>query len=609
MTKIRISPDLTLPVDIATQTLLVVGKRGSGKSNTCVRMAEQLFAAGVPFVTIDPVDNWWGVKASGDGKGAGLAVYVFGGKHADAPLEPGGGALMADVLIESRVSAVLSVKHFTLRERARFVADFAHRLFERNTEPLHVFLEEAHEVAPQDKLHGDELMVNRVCNLAKLGRSCGIGVSAITQRPASLSKNLTTQAEILVAHRLIGPQDIAAIREWIKYHGDSEEILGELSGLGVGEAFLWAPGFPESKPLGLTRVQFLRRETFDSAATPKVGEKAREPRKLAPVDLAAIGEKMSATIERAKADDPKALRARIVGLERELAAAKKATPAAKVERVEVPITSDKEAAALDKAAQALTTLFDAHQRDLRRVVDAVAEKLQEHSARLALAMPARRSAEARINGHDVAPLLTRRAADGREGVVAPASAARNGHAPYPRPVRLVSATPPRSADAGDDGSLPKGAREMLRALAMFEPDGMTRAQVATFTGISVTGGTFAKYLSIMRTRELVVVDGEQLRATGAGLSAAGDLSDAPRSTEELVALWRGKLAAGARAMLDVLVAAHPRTVSRAELGAATSIEPSGGTFAKYLSTLHSAGLVEKVGGELRAGAALFLVAR
>lgn len=59
-------------------------------------------------------------------------------------------------------------------------------------------------------------------------------------------------------------------------------------------------------------------------------------------------------------------------------------------------------------------------------------------------------------------------------------------------------------------------------------------------------------------------------------------------------------------MLDVLVAAHPRTVSRAELGAATSIEPSGGTFAKYLSTLHSAGLVEKVGGELRAGAALFL---
>lgn len=31
---IRLAPDLTLPLDAVTQTLLVVGKRGSGKSNT-----------------------------------------------------------------------------------------------------------------------------------------------------------------------------------------------------------------------------------------------------------------------------------------------------------------------------------------------------------------------------------------------------------------------------------------------------------------------------------------------------------------------------------------------------------------------------------------------
>ena len=54
---------LSLPPDAATQTFLIVGKRGSGKSTTAVRMAEQLHAAGVPFVVIDPVDTWWGLKA------------------------------------------------------------------------------------------------------------------------------------------------------------------------------------------------------------------------------------------------------------------------------------------------------------------------------------------------------------------------------------------------------------------------------------------------------------------------------------------------------------------------------------------------------------------
>lgn len=313
--KLKIAEGLSLPIEAVTQTLLVVGKRNSGKSNTAVRFAEQLYHAGVPFVAIDPVDNWYGLKSSRDGKGPGLSVYVFGGPHGDLPLESAAGGLIADVIVDHRISAILSVKHFSVRERGRFVGDFAQRLFQRNKEPLHVFLEEAHEVAPQNPYKGEEEMLGHVARIWKLGRSSGLGGSAITQRPASLSKNITTQAEILIVHRTLGPQDVAAIREWIKYHGEREEILGQLSTLKTGEAFVWAPDFPEGSPIGLKRVTFYQRETFDSAATPKAGETRVEPKALATVDLNKLSLAMTATIEKARADDPARLRARIRDLE------------------------------------------------------------------------------------------------------------------------------------------------------------------------------------------------------------------------------------------------------------------------------------------------------
>ena len=212
---IRLAKNLGLPADIATQTTLIVGKRGSGKTSTGVRLIEQLGHAGIPFVVLDPADTWYGLKSSRDGRRPGLDVYVFGGRHRDVPLEPTAGKLIAEVLVEHRISMVLAIKEFSNRERARFVTDFCQELVRRNTEPLHVVLEEAHEVAPQSDFRGAEEMLGAVKRLWKLGRSSGIGGSAITQRPAALHKDITTQAEILIVHRTIGPQDVAAVRQWI----------------------------------------------------------------------------------------------------------------------------------------------------------------------------------------------------------------------------------------------------------------------------------------------------------------------------------------------------------------------------------------------------------
>ncbi len=85
--RFRAGKRLALPADAITQTFGILAVRGAGKSNLGAVMAEEMFAAKLPFVVVDPVGSWWGLRSSGDGKGAGVAVPIFGGAHGDVPLE------------------------------------------------------------------------------------------------------------------------------------------------------------------------------------------------------------------------------------------------------------------------------------------------------------------------------------------------------------------------------------------------------------------------------------------------------------------------------------------------------------------------------------------
>lgn len=125
MKGIRLADNLVLPPEAGTQTFLIVGKRGSGKTSTAVRLAEELHRVGIPFAVVDCVDVWWGLKASRDG-GRGLGVYVFGGRHGDLPLESTAGALMADVVVEHPLSRELLAEQLEIHPNGgRFGSDLA----------------------------------------------------------------------------------------------------------------------------------------------------------------------------------------------------------------------------------------------------------------------------------------------------------------------------------------------------------------------------------------------------------------------------------------------------------------------------------------------------
>lgn len=142
---------------------------------------------------------------------------------------------------------------------------------------------------------------------------------------------------------------------------------------------------------------------------------------------------------------------------------------------------------------------------------------------------------------------------------------------------------------------------MLEAIVSRHPKALTRNQVALMSGYAPTGGTFAKYLSTLRSAGLVDVRGDQLRATEVGLKVAGHVEP----VRDIVAMWRSKLGGGEQKLFDELVQAYPQSIDRAELGERTGYEASGGTFAKYLSTLRSIGVAETADGRVSASPDLF----
>lgn len=623
MKGLKIANDITLPLDAVTQTFLVVGKRGSGKSNTAARLVEQMHAARLPFVVLDPTDTWWGVKASADGAGPGLTdVYVFGGRKADLPLEAGGGALIADVLCEHRMSMVLSVKHLSGRARSAFMVAFAQTLFQKWAGgPLHVVLEEAHELAPQiggrgGGDDGEAAMLGAFKRLWKLGRASGIGGTAVTQRPASLSKDITTQSEILVAHRTIGPQDVKAVGEWIKYHGEQLGVLADLPSLPTGQAIVWAPEFPEGKPLGLVRAMVLRRETYDSASTPKVGEQRIEPKELAPVDLARLRTKMAATIEKAKADDPRELRARIGALERELATRIKGvtltaeTPATPVE---VLTDADREllgtavaemrrhselddtvGLAVERLRADMETAFKQSADWLGRVAELQAKRVWDRVDRPAfrriLEKLERVSAPAVHPGIALARTLPA-AAVARVLTVSPST---NPGLTRPGPTRDAAVAMAKHLAGG--AGVPPVQQRILNALAELEQLGARQparelvAFMAGYTHLQSKG--FVNAMSALSTAGFIVYGAGTVALTPEG-RLRSERPAAPRSAREVQDRVIAILGGASGRILEPLIEAYPKAMARDDVAARAGyghLQSKG--FVNAISRLRTLGFVD-----------------
>ena len=236
---------------------------------------------------VDPLGVWWGLRAGADGAAPGYPVVVFGGRHADIPLDPGMGAALGQLVGTRPLACVLDLSEFgSSSARRLFMTAFAEALHTVNTESLHLVLDEADLWAPQRAQAKGQALLGRIEEIVRRGRVRGFVPWLITQRPAVLHKDVLSQADILVSMKLTSSQDREAVGRWILGQADravGRRILAELPQLGRGEGYLWAPSDNV-----LARVAFPSIRTFDSSCTPQRGDGIATPRVLAAVDVSDI---------------------------------------------------------------------------------------------------------------------------------------------------------------------------------------------------------------------------------------------------------------------------------------------------------------------------------
>jgi hypothetical protein len=563
MTGLHIAPGCDLPVDAVTETFGILAKKGAGKSNAAVVMAEEMHAAGVPWVAVDPKGDWWGLRSSADGQGAGLPIVVFGGRHADVPLEPTGGALIADLVLEHGLTCVLDVSEFNHADVRRFLLAFAERLYRQSdADPLHLFLEEAHEYLPQMVRGEDAKLVGAWQRIVKQGRFKGLGCTLISQRSAALNKDVLTQVDTLIVLRTTSPQDRAAVKAWVDVHAEASDMLATLPSLESGEAWLWSPEF-----LGeLKRIRFRRRSTFDSGATPKVGQERRTPATLADVDLAAIKEQMAETIKKAKADDPKELRARVRQLEKELAEVRGTTSAPEVQLVHVPVVTAEVLSDFRAGSSELVALLTGIREELERVHD-LPEAVNQGE-------PTTRSSAPRATSTSSTP----------------------GRAPGAGSVTSQKNPPPaREMRPAADGGPSKPQHKILNSLAWFETVNITaptRGQVAFQARVSPKSSGFDKNCSTLRTRGLIDYPaGNRLALTDDGRSIA-EWPERPGTSLDLQQAFYEGVSDPQAAILRALVDLYPDDIDRQSLADAVGVSAASSGFDKNLSTLRSLELVD-----------------
>jgi len=227
----------TLPLDVVTSSLAILGIKGSGKTWAAGVVEEEMAGAHVPFVVLDPMGAHIGIKQA-------YRVVVFGGLHADVPLSPDLGGELADTIIAENMSAIADISQFSDIEQRRFVASFGERLLAKNTSPRHVFIEEAQEFTPQTVGASHQASHSAIDRMVRLGRQRGLGTTLISQRAAIINKSVLSQCGTIVIMRTVWNTDVAVFHELLRDTVPGEDLdlfTGSIRGLPTGTAWVWSP--------------------------------------------------------------------------------------------------------------------------------------------------------------------------------------------------------------------------------------------------------------------------------------------------------------------------------------------------------------------------------
>jgi hypothetical protein len=593
-----------IPIEeAATQTYAFIARRDAGKTYGAGRLAEGMLEASIQVVVLDPIGVWWGLRLEADGKRTAYDIPIFGGLRGDVPLEPGSGAMVANLIVERNISMILDVSMFRPRELRQFATGFGIELYHRKKDqrsPLHLILEEAETFVPEGKASDSDDMTGAYAAISKWGRNYGIGNTLIGQRPQSINKNTLNQTEALFAMQISGSQEREALRKWIveKIDKDHVSLVDDLPGLERGQAYLWSPSWLRL----LEKVQIREKHTFNSSATPKHGAKRINPQPLSKADFAAVRESMKEVVERAEASDPNKLRTRLAESEKKAAgflnqirlledATAKHVCKGATATITVPVLDKKQIDAIGDASAKLVNFGAKWAADSAPLVAALNKMAADFGAavREGLRMAHEAGIEAALAGK------ARQAAPA--ALALPSRIVTNDPAAVPKMRKLLSSDfKPTNADTWPLG---KGEQATMIALAQL-PNGADRAQLTVLTRYKRS--TRDAYIQRLLAQGFAHVNGSRIHPTPEGIAALGNFQPLPTG-QALQEHWLARLPKGEAAILEILITAYPDFVARAALDEPTGQKRS--TRDAYLQRLTAKCLIQVNGSSVAASERLF----
>ncbi|WP_438005269.1 DUF87 domain-containing protein [Sorangium sp. So ce321] len=297
---------------------------GRGKSFGVGVLCEELLAAGIPVVAVDPEGELHTLRER-------FRLLVLGGAHADLPLPSGerAAALALARVLDEGLGVVIDLSDQpTSRAQQSAALPFLERLWVLLSErraPAALVVEEVHIFAPQS---GASLTSDILHRFAKQGRKRGVLLAVASQRTQAVSKELMSQLNFPAIGGFEIERDYDAVRALVDGH-----TFDEFRALPAGEFFLPAIGRFE---------RWRARHTAHGGDAPSwTGEAGGAPRiadsKLSTL-INELREALADELASAKAPDPSAaLRAEIRRLERQLEQADEARRAAEAEAEQLRI--------------------------------------------------------------------------------------------------------------------------------------------------------------------------------------------------------------------------------------------------------------------------------
>jgi hypothetical protein len=559
-----------LPIETEiTQKYGFIGRTGSGKTHGAAVLAEDMLENGQQVIIIDPLDVWWGLKTSINGKHAGYEVVVFGRqdeKHTDLPLGHDAGELIAKTLVKHRVSAILSLAHLSNNKARYFVATFLETLYSEQQKvkrPVHIIVDEADEFAPQRVGKGVEAqslgMMDRV---VRRGRARGIGTTLITQRPAKLNKDVLTQVECMFTLQLTGPHDKKAMLEWVDKNGEPEQAklyMESLAALQPGHAWLWSPSWLRV----FKQIHIRQKRTFDSSKTPEVNSKLVLPKASAKTDLAAIKSAFAKTLEEAERNDPRALQRKLDTALKEVNALR-SKPAIVAGMTPAQVKKEVEKAVKDINERWRTAVRHTKDRIIHELDQLAKTTFDEPSVTVPAVQPAE-------------PIK-----------------------PQENRVRPSVSTPnlrPLSAATSITEGLNAYALDLLEALGSTGGNSMSRAKLALAAKKSPKSSALDAAIAKLRGLELVSGDRSELCITEKGVHALGPaFVPIPADPAAKQAYWlqHGRLKPCPRTLLSVLLdhCSDGSTMTKEMLSEKSSYSLTSSAFTTALGVLRSNTLIK-----------------